>query len=488
MKYFNPIIMQDYLDPDVIRVGNDFFMVASSFNQLPGLPILHSNNLVNWRIVNYIYDKLPSPYYDTVRHGDGAWAPSIRYHNGTYYCLIPMPEKGIYESHTKNIYGKWSRLKLVIRKKGLEDPCPIWIGDKAYVVVGFAKSRAGFNSCLGLYEMETDLSKNIGDYKIIYDGHNMSPTIEGPKFNERNGYYYIMAPAGSVKSGWQVCLRSKNIYGPYESKIVLYQGDTLVNGPHQGALIDLGDDKWAFIHFQDMRAYGRICHLQPVTWFNDWPICGKANDFLLPGTPVSDYNYLVDVASDFNLDLSNDFSLGMNLNWQTPANKKDGWMENTQDGVKLYCVNGIKPLNLQENHYLEKVGHLFFDIKCEVYLNLLNENDEVGFSMMGREYSYVCVVRRNNQNYLEIRHGAFGEEDKTILMKEYNEEKIVFNLNAVNKNIYDLLYRIGYNDKIITDYMKASAGRWIGSKVGIYARGNDSKGYGLFKYFNVIKK
>ena len=117
--------MQDYSDPDVIRVNDDYFMVASSFNQIPGLPILHSKNLVDWRLVNYVYDKLPSPYYDTVRHGDGSWAPSLRYHDGIYYCMIPMPDDGIYESHTEDIYGKWSPLHLMIPKRGLEDPCPI---------------------------------------------------------------------------------------------------------------------------------------------------------------------------------------------------------------------------------------------------------------------------------------------------------------------------------------------------------------------------
>jgi len=115
----------------------------------------------------------------------------------------------------------------LIAGKGYEDPCPIWLGNKCYLTLAFAKSRAGFNSCLGLYEVTPDLKNTISEsYTIIYDGHNMSPTIEGPKFNTRNGWIYIMAPAGSVKTGWQVCLRSKNIYGPYEAKIVLLQNDT----------------------------------------------------------------------------------------------------------------------------------------------------------------------------------------------------------------------------------------------------------------------
>ena len=98
MKYNNPILQSDYSDPDVIRVGDDFYMVASSFNHVPGVPVLHSKNLVDWRIINYVYDEIPIDRFNEVCHGDGAWAPSIRYHNGLYYVMIPFPDEGIYVS------------------------------------------------------------------------------------------------------------------------------------------------------------------------------------------------------------------------------------------------------------------------------------------------------------------------------------------------------------------------------------------------------
>lgn len=477
--------MQDYSDPDVIRVNDDYFMVASSFNQIPGLPILHSKNLVDWRLVNYVYDKLPSPYYDTVRHGDGSWAPSLRYHDGIYYCMIPMPDDGIYLSTTKDIFGKWSPLKLVIKKRGLEDPCPIWIGDKAYCAVGFAKSRAGFNSCIGLYEMKPDLSENIGDYEIIYDGHDMNPTIEGPKFNERNGYYYIMAPAGSVKGGWQTALRSKSIHGPYEAKVVLFQGDTLVNGPHQGALIDMGNDKWSFIHFQDMRAYGRIVHLEPVIWKNDWPLCGNVSDELLCGTPVAEADYPVDISFEGNMELSDSLDGSMSLHWQTPANRNDSWYE-FNNGLSLNCVNGIKPLNMQENHFLLKVPALSFDVSVKVSLSL-NDFDEAGISMMGQKYRYLSISRRDSNYYLSIKGGEFKSEDYLIHEELIQGNSFELNIFAQNSNIYDLNYAFGINGKIISDYFKASAGRWIGAKIGIFARGNNG-GRAVFKDFIVTSK
>ena len=285
MKYQNPVVFQDFSDPDVIRRGDHFYMIASSFNHTPGVPVLKSVNLVDWKIIGYVFNDIPFERFNDVCHGDGAWAPALRYYKGTYYVVIPFPDEGIYVSSCTDIdKGNWTKPWCLVSGKGLIDPCPVWIKDKAYLAIGFAKSRIGFNSCLGLYEVSQDLKTNIsGDYKIIYDGHHMNPTIEGPKFNLRNGYIYIMAPAGSVKSGWQVCLRSKDINGPYEAKIVLMQNDSPINGPHQGALIDLKDDKWAFIHFQDRGCYGRIIHLQPVKWVNDWPMCGNVKDELIAG-------------------------------------------------------------------------------------------------------------------------------------------------------------------------------------------------------------
>ena len=360
MEYKNPIILQDFSDPDVIRRNDNFYMIASSFNHTPGVPVLKSKNLVDWKIIGYVFDELPFKRFEDVFHGEGAWAPSIRYHNGLFYVVIPFPDEGIYVSSCTDIEkGDWSKPWCLIEGKGLIDPCPIWKDGKCYLVIGFAKSRIGFNSCLGLYEVSNDLKNKISDtYTIIYDGHNMNPTIEGPKFNERNGWIYIMAPAGSVKTGWQVCLRSKNIYGPYEPKIVLMQNDSPINGPHQGALIELKNDEWAFIHFQDRKCYGRITHLQPVKWVNDWPLCGDVKDELLSGTPVLKYEYLIDKKSNYKIPTSDDFT-GEKLSyiWQTPANKKDGWYR-LDNGLVLNCYyhnkQAYNSLNLTPNLFLTK--------------------------------------------------------------------------------------------------------------------------------------
>ena len=265
MTYKNPILLCDYSDPDVCRLGEDFFLVASSFNFVPGLPVLHSKDLIHWELISYGCKTIPLPGYDCVQNAKGVWAPSIRYHNGFFYIFFATPDEGIFYTKTDNPFGQWKDLKCVWSGRGFEDPCPLWDDDgRLYLVHAYVKSRIGFNSKLGLMD------------KIIFDGSKSQPTIEGPKFYKRNGFFYIFAPAGGVTQGWQSVLRSKNIYGPYEEKIVLAQGKSPVNGPHQGGWVDTPSGQDWFIHFQDAGIYGRICHLQPLKWINDWPVMGTS--------------------------------------------------------------------------------------------------------------------------------------------------------------------------------------------------------------------
>ncbi len=286
--YRNPVIFADYSDPDVCRRGDDFYLVSSSFNQVPGLPILESKDLVNWKIIGHALLRLP-PYdhYDSVRPGDGVWAPAIRFHDHKFYVYYPDPDFGIYLVTAKNAAGPWSDPLLVQAGKGLEDPCPFWDDNgEAYLIHAYAGSRAGIKSVLVLNRMSTDGTKLLDDGVIVYDGHGIDPTIEGPKLYKRKGYYYIFAPAGGVTNGWQIVLRSKHIYGPYERRVVLHQGRTNINGPHQGAWIETAGGQSWFIHFQDRGAYGRVDLLEPMKWKNGWPLIGSVVNSDSVGEPV----------------------------------------------------------------------------------------------------------------------------------------------------------------------------------------------------------
>lgn len=484
MNYQNPIIKSDYSDPDVIRVKDSYYMIASSFNHTPCLPILKSENLVDWKIVNYMWDRLPFDTYDKVMHGCGVWAPSIREHNKKFYALVPFPDEGIFVTETDDIEnGKWSEPRLLIKGPGIEDPCPIWVDDKCYLVVGFVKSRIGFNSMLAVYEVSSDLTKQLSDYKIVFDGHNIAPTVEGPKFHFRNGFFYILAPCGSVKTGWQIALRSKNIYGPYEMKIILMQNDSKINGPHQGALIDMPNDEWAFIHFTDQGPYGRVICLEPARWIDDWPVCGLVKDELLAGTAVENHPYLIDKKSDYKIQSSDDFKDNkLSLMWQCPANIKSNFFK-FDNGLILNAINGdIKPLNLLPNSLLTKILYPSFEVKTKVILNL-EENDEAGLCYMGQSYSYITIKRINNQNHLLIKKGKFNDLDDEIIYDEiYDNNEIIFNLKYIEPNKYSL----GFNNNYLPFSFIATPGRWIGGKYGIYAKGLNN-GYAKFDYFKCSK-
>jgi len=289
--YKNPVIDADYSDPDAVRVGDDYYMISSSFNHAPGLPILHSKDLVNWSLIGHgLKTQLPVEHFSKVQHGGGVWAPSIRYHNNEFYIYYPDPDFGIYLTKAKNITGPWTEPVMIEAGKGLIDPCPLWDNDgKVYLVHAYAGSRAGLKSIIVVKELNAAGTKVISDAVMVYDGHELDATIEGPKFYKRNSYYYIFAPAGGVSTGWQTILRSKNVYGPYERKVVLDQGSTTINGPHQGAWVDTKTGEHWFLHFQDKDAYGRVVHLQPMKWINDWPVIGEDKDGDGKGEPVMLY-------------------------------------------------------------------------------------------------------------------------------------------------------------------------------------------------------
>lgn len=477
MQYKNPIIFCDYSDPDVIRVGKYFYMVASSFNYVPGVPVLRSENLVEWELVNYVITRLPFDRFNgKVCAGDGAWAPAIRYHNGRYYCLIPFPDDGIYVSESEAPESDWTPLRPLIEGKGIIDPCPIWDGDRCYVAVAFARTRAGFNSKIGLYEVTPDLTECLSKtYTIVYDGHNNNPIIEGPKFYKRGNYFYILAPAGSVKSGWQVALRSEKVTGPYKSKVILMQGDSLVNGPHQGALIDTPDGNDWFIHFQDMRAYGRVVHLEPVEWFAGWPLCGKVKYDGIAGTPVEGGEYPVDCTC---ADGANKTPYARRF-WQLPSNPRKGWFAN---GNILTCAPFAETVNNLPNAATVKLAHKDFTFKTSVETNFVTAGDEFGFGLLGNKYAYLSVC--DGKVWLVSGEG----ENETV--KPVCPADRTLNLEVRGRFVapFTLLCNFAVNGQYIAVTCEITAGVWVGARLAMFSRNKkaaNSAGYAKVLSFKV---
>lgn len=196
--YTNPVINADYSDPDVVAVGADYYLTASSFNCMPGLPILHSRDLVNWEIIGHA---LRSQFPDSVatQHGMGVYAPSIRHHDGYFYIYWGDPDRGVFMVRAADSAGPWSDPLMVIEGKGYIDTTPLWDDDgRCYLVNGWANSRIGFNGVLTVRELSADGTRPIGDPCIVFDGDaTRNVTTEGPKFYKRDGWYWILCPAGA---------------------------------------------------------------------------------------------------------------------------------------------------------------------------------------------------------------------------------------------------------------------------------------------------
>jgi len=480
--YTNPILHADYSDPDAIRVGDDFYMTASSFNASPGLPVLHSKDLVNWRLVNYVFTRqMPYDVFANTQHGGGVWAPAIRYHKGEYYIFYPDPDFGIYMTKTKNPSESWSEPILVKAGKGLIDPCPLWDEDgKAYLVSAFAGSRAGFKTVLIVSKMSTDGTKLLDDGVMVFDGHDTHSTVEGPKFYKRNGFYYIFAPAGGVATGWQLVLRSKNIYGPYEEKIALAQGNTAINGPHQGAWVSTQTGEDWFLHFQDKGAYGRIVHLQPMTWKNDFPVIGIDADGDGTGEPVLTYKKpnvgkTYPIETPFDSDEFNSEKLG--LQWQWHANFQQSWafMFPARGVLRMNSVQvSEKFKNLWDapNLLLQKFTAEEFTVTTKITLNPRLEGEKFGLLVMGLDYSYIGITNKNGK--LFIAQSTAKDADKGTAETESAP------IELKNKEFYlrvkvtkGAICNFGFStdNKLFTDVgtaFKAREGKWIGAKVGFF--------------------
>ena len=528
--YKNPVLYADYSDPDVCRVGDDFYLTSSSFGCLPGLQILHSKDLVNWSIISAAVPAALPPVTTPERpeHGNRVWAPSIRHHNGEFYIFWGDPDQGIFMVKSSRAEGPWSKPVLVKEIKGIIDTCPIWDEDgKVYLAHAYAGSRAGLKSVIAICELSADATQVIGPSRIIFDGHEHHGTCEGPKLYKRNGYYYVFLPAGGVATGWQVVLRSRNIYGPYENRTVLAQGNSPVNGPHQGAWVDTitGED-W-FLHFQDVYAAGRITHLQPMHWENDWPIIGvnkEGNDY---GEPVMQYvkpnigktaeelkdtdKYPVcepDTADEFDTDK-------MMLQWQWNSNYDDSWYvtktdaygKKTPDGsyIRLNALAStpLRPVSDYRNLLLQKWPAPEFECVTKMCVNGLENGDYAGIVSLGVEYGAVGIVKnfgeyairtvRGTQSFdceaayskedfkdYPIAKDTFADKEKTVYLRYTvkrtgTKDTKEMALAVKNVPVEEVTLEISFDGKAYEKQVSftAKAGRWVGVKNGMFVNHNN---------------
>ena len=475
------VVYADYSDPDGCEgEKGDYWLTASSFQCTPGLPILHSRDLVNWELVNYAVERLlPVEHYNTIRHGCGVWAPSIRRHNDTYYIYWGDPDFGVFMVKTTDPRGRWTEPVLVVEGKGVIDPCPLWDEDgRCYLVNGWAASRCGFNSILTVRELSADGTRVIGNPILVYDGQvEGNHTVEGPKFYKHDGYYYILAPAGGVETGWQLALRSKHVYGPYESKIVFNK-----DGIHQGGWVA---DK--FIAFQNRGPYGRILHLLDVEWKNGWPMMKERP------TPGPSHQGGGLRARDES------------LLYQWHANYQDHFGFVTNNGVRVYgypistdssanSEPGFKNLWEVPNLYLRKFEGETFTDTLHMTITATEKGQQSGFVVMGRDYCRLSVELQGDA--FVLKHitckdadlcGAEEEETiGTIKARSYNagakknyECRLSVRIQCNKGALCHFAYSTdGHNFTPITAPFQARVGKWIGAKYGVFSFTHDTKSKG----------
>jgi beta-xylosidase len=488
--YQNPVLFADYSDPDVVRVGEHFYLTASSFNCVPGLPILHSRDLVNWTLVNHALRELPHPRYADVQPGQGVWAPAIRHHAGHFWIFFPTPDEGIFVITAADPAGAWSEPHLLLEGKGLIDPCPLWDDDgKAYLAHAYAGSRSGIRNKLHLRPMSACGTRLLGEGRIVAEIPLDQPALEGPKLHKLDGWYYISAPSGGVASGWQVVFRSREVYGPYEQKIVLAQRGTDVNGPHQGALVDTAEGEWWFMHFQDRGIYGRVVHLQPVRWENGWPLIGKDQDSEGVGRPVMRHRKpavgktvkpaVPQTGDDFDQPT-------LARQWQWQGNPDRSWwsLDERPGCLRLhprFVLQG--DLGGAANLLLQKFPAGEFTVETRLELPIGHPCLHAGIVVMGTEHAALDVTRDPAGYHVCQKSAVEGGEsvviaESAVLLQVRIAEGGCCRFGVLMENRE--FYQVGPS-------FQARPGKWIGAKVGIYAISTsllDVSGSADFRYFH----
>ncbi|MDB5917130.1 MAG: glycoside hydrolase [Massilia sp.] len=502
-RYRNPVLHADYSDPDAIRVGDTYYMTSSSFNSTPGLPLLASKDMVNWELVGHALANLvPAERFARARPGEGVWAPCLRYHDGKFWIFYPDPDHGIFVITADTFAGPWSTPFLLLAGKGIIDPTPLWDDDgKAYLLHGWAKSRAGFNNRLTLRAMAPDASRLFeAEGRVIIDGDKIAGyrTLEGPKFYKANGYYYVFAPAGGVEEGWQAVFRARAIGGPYEVRKVMEQGGSPVNGPHQGAWVRARDGNDWFLHFQDKKAYGRVVHLQPMRWVDDWPVIGEAAPGIEVGNPVATHAKPVPGFASTSPATSDEFDAPiLGLQWQWNANSDPRW-------YSLAARPGMLRLHtqaaLEANGYVRAAPSILsqklpaprFVVDTRIEMRGAFDGDRAGLILNAMQYAWLGLRKSGTATQLVyVTCGPAAavmrcKEDSTVVLASA-PSTLYLRMSIADGALASFSYSTDNVSFVAAGGPFAvSKGRWVGAQVGLFSVGSSVTGSSLdVDYFRV---
>lgn len=473
--FANPVLFTDYSDPDVIRVGNKYYMTGSEFHYM-GMQILESDDMVNWRIIGQVYDKIDQEMFrDMKGYGNGTWAPSLRYHDGRFYIYVCMPITGLYMTSSEKPEGPWEPLYHVKDINGWEDPCPLWDENgNAYL----GRGRVGAGAII-VHRMSPDGKTLLDDGRVVYEG----PVAEGTKFHLRDGYYYLSIPEGGVGSGWQMVLRSKDIYGPYEGKRVLETGSTNVNGPHQGALVDTPEGEWWFYHFQDRVPQGRVVHLQPVSWpKGDFPTIGKDYDGNGIGEPMKIVNKpnTGKKRKPSHPQTDDKFQGGnLGLQWQVNHNPIPGCISVT-DRKGMLAIKATKADQISNAHNTLTQKTMGYKGMATVMVDYsdIHFGQRMGMACLGSNMVGVGV-EKVNENGKEVMRLYFEKngDSHTVQGLDTQKQRIWFRLKIDgihNKHQFSYSTDGKRFNPVGQEFEEYNSG-WKGSRIGLYSYSSEEK-------------
>jgi beta-xylosidase len=393
--YTNPVIYSDYPDPDVIRVDSTYYMVSTTMFIFPGVTILKSYDLVNWEYCANAVQRMDfSRCYNLDgcnRYSHGQWATSLKYKDGKYYLLfITLDEGGFLCTATKP-EGPWKIRKL---PRGFYDPGLFFDDDgKIYVAHGY--------NTIYVTELDTNFMAKSNDV-LVYTG-DIRPGLEGTHVYKINGYYYLYCTYGGG-DGFQVALRSRNIYGPYEQKIVIRDNGNLGTGIHQGALIQTQTGEWWSVIFQDGGALGRFPTLQPVTWIDDWPMLGvNGKGVVTYKKPNVGKEYPIKI-----LPTSDEFDgtmLGMQWGWNHNPDSTKWSLAQNPGYLRLSTVKVVSNLRNARNTLTQRIFAYYsrtIATTATVRMNVDNmlDGDVAGLAVFQDPYAFIGIKRTNGQKYV----------------------------------------------------------------------------------------
>ncbi len=497
--YRNPVLDADWSDPDVVRVGDDFYLTASSFGRVPGLPLLHSRDLVNWTLVGHALERLePADGFRTPRHDCGVWAPSLRHHDDRFWIFWGDPDHGIFQINAPEIHGPWTRPHLLKAGKGLIDACPLWDEEtgEAYLVHAWAKSRSGIKNRLTGHRMRPDGTGLLDEGKVIVDADRIPGwfTLEGPKLYKHDGWFWILAPAGGVETGWQGAFRAREFFGPYEERVVLEQGDTDVNGPHQGGWVRTAAGEDWFLHFQQRGAYGRVVHLQPMRWDADrWPVMGD------DGAPVAVHRKPALPPQPPTAPATDDDFPGGRYGhqWQWTANPEDGWApRHSADGLRLTCVrtaDAHDPRKLP-NVLTQRLPGIPATAEVELTLDSEEPGAKAGLVVLGDAFSWIGL-ERGDDGTVRLVH-RFGEsvaerERDAAFSRPAPGGRARLRIDIAAGARCRFSYDTGDGPQPSGQVFAATPWRWVGALLGLFAvapAGEGHAGVATFTRFRITAR